>query len=379
MKIHVGKVLLSLILTSMLFLGCSSSPDSQKSDAAQAAKPKSVAAAVQYMEAHIGDAVLRGRQLKGYEFDFSYMQAMAGLTKWNGMLVFGVDRDEGNGRNTILKALTVDLAADGTSKPALEPAVKEFHDGVLAPPAEAREVYSDPAGGAGAYLYFSSRSGISSISHDGPGAALGKYGAKRLAIDPDGQSAYIFSNKIMAQGTLANGTFTPTRTFSTNGTSLVFSSLEDVAVGPDHRLYAAGKMKSDQSNVLHKIAIYTPDMNQVTMFGTDVPDYAPPRGRAFPRLAVTSKYIFSWKQADIFTLPAQLCLWTHDGAYLGQVVADKVFGEGWQPLEVTNWDENTLVIAAAKITNMKETKNPETGRTNTERTWTYGFFLLQLE
>jgi hypothetical protein len=362
----------------LLVTGCGTKDAAkQELPVVEAAKPK-------LLEAQIGGIKLTGRQLNGYEFTAEHAMALSGVTRWQDLIVFGAINDEAKGRNYLLKALKVNLEAYKEKKPELEPALQVFNQGILKPGPDKSISYSDPSS-SGQILYFGTKRGFASYQKEGVSPVNDAYGFVKLALDPDGQTAYAYSARLYAVGRLENGTLTPARKLTPGGITLGFSAIDALTVGPDHKLYAAGVLPNPKPQAAgvwpqseHKIGIFTPELKLVDLIGTGEPDVAKARGRVFAGLGVTSKFIFSWKQEDFFTKPAQLCVWDLQGAYQGQVSAEKVLGQGWQPVAVSSWDKDTLLLAAAKLTREEQVKLPEKGNTSTKREWTYRFFLVQL-
>ena len=64
---------------------------------------------------------------------------------------------------------------------------------------------------------------------------------------------------------------------------------------------------------------------------------------------------------------------------MGQASAATVLGEGWQPMEMTAWDADRLIVSAVRIQKEEENTNPENGQSYIKRTWEYGFFLVAIE
>ena len=384
LKCGSGSILASRVLQGaalallLLVTGCGTK------DAAKQGQPVVEAAKPELLEAQIGSIKLTGRQLKGYEFTAEHAMALSGVTRWQDLIVFGAINDEVKGRNYLLKALKVNLEAYKEKKPELEPALQVFNQGILKPGPDKSISDSDPSV-SGQILYFGTKRGFARYQKEGVSPVNDAYGFVKFALDPDGQTAYAYSGRLYAVGRLENGTLTPDRKLPSGGITLGFNSIDNMMVGPDHKLYVAGVLPNPKPQVAgvwpqseHKIGIFTPELKLVDLIGTGEPDVAKARGRVFAGLGVTSKFIFSWKQEDFFTKPAQLCVWDLQGHYQGQISAEQVLGPGWQPVAASSWDKDTLLLAAAKLTKEKQVKNPEKGNTSTEREWTYRFFLVQL-
>lgn len=371
-KSKLMKTLYKTLLFSMavLILGTSGAC---KGLAQEDSQPAAKTANTNMMEAQIGQVKVTGRHLQGCSFTFPNLMAMEGMTNWQGHIVFSVNNEAGNGKDKVLKALTMNLDGPQSGQTELETAMYIFDKGVLGPKENIIDSYFWPSTD-GTYLYFGTVHGFTDYKDNTMGPVNDLYGAVRLAIDPANKTtAYAYSSSIKAMGSLENGQFVRIKNFGSFGNNLGFTKINAVAVGQNHNVYAAGVMPEKDN----KIGIYTPDLRQLALVGTDGSDKSGGfRSRNFVDLAVTSHYIFSWKQEDSFTTTAQLCLWDLDGNYEGQVSAEQVLGEGWQPVAVTAWDDDSLLVAAAKLTGHEEKVNPESGNSYTDREWTYEFFLL---
>ena len=98
------------------------------------------------------------------------------------------------------------------------------------------------------------------------------------------------------------------------------------------------------------------------------------------RLAVTDKYLLSWRLVDPEKASALFYLWNTEGRYLGKVPADQILGSLWQPREVTVWENNTLIIAACKLTGQEQVELGTGAKVRKvdRQIWTWHLFFVQL-
>ncbi len=369
-----------IVVCSMFFAGGCSSAVQKTGETSSVLSYDTKNGPKELRQSRIGDVRISGLQLRGADFEFPYNTGLNGMTRWQDYLVYGVEGGAGNDRSTVLKALSVNLKATRAGQAALQPAETVFNKGVLQPADDGRPgSFYRPVADRQGYLYFTKYHGFCSYGKDKVQRENDDYGSLQLAIDPNGTAVYGWRGKLLVRGTLDQGALKVGERYQPHGASGAFLALSDVVIGKNHQLYMSGRLSAVGETVPHKIGIYTPDLKQLALVGTDGDDDASSRGRIFPRLALTSKYIFSWKTKDMFTEPAQLCLWTLEGTYVGQASAATVLGEGWQPMEMTAWDADRLIVSAVRIQKEEENTNPENGQSYIKRTWEYGFFLVAIE
>jgi len=151
--------------------------------------------------------------------------------------------------------------------------------------------------------------------------------------------------------------------------------------GGNNRLYVLGHLKKQNpANV--GIGIVSPELTLVRLAETAPKEitYDSNRPPLLHNLAVTDKYILSWKAPDKNTV-ANLYLWDTEGHYLGQAAAGQILGDGWQPEDAAVWEHNTLIVAACKLTGKKEVRLGEGAsvRMVEQYIWTWNLFLVQLD
>jgi len=367
----------TIICTLFIFLltaGCSQAQ--KKTDAPLATAPK--AEAETFLTAQAGPVTIKGKPLAGYSFTDYSPESICGMTRWQDKLVLSEYKACAKNQPILLRAFNLE-AKKGT----LTPAKAALHDGMLSPASLQEDAYTHPAADADGYLYFQTRKGFRSFKKVGVGPLDITYGQARLLIAEDGKTAYAVNKSLAAKGTLVNGLFTYAKNINPATVIPDFGMLRAGALGRggNNRLYILGHLKKQNpANV--GIGIVSPELTLERLAETAPKEitYDSNRPPLLHNLAVTDKYILSWKAPSKNTV-ANLYLWDTDGHYLGQAAAGQILGDGWQPEDAAVWEHNTLIVAACKLTDKKEVRLGEGAsvRMVEQYIWTWNLFLVQLD
>lgn len=373
-----------LILMSIFFLtGCEGNtasnvpaPSSQSKPApVEEEKPEPASPAAAIHVAHANNAILTCQRLEGHTLTSTTLNGILGMSRWKNKLIISNATKQNTHHQPYLEALNVDLNRNKVST-----ALELFQNGQLLAHEGDRYIY--PGTDQEGRLYFSHTQGFSFYKDNGLTPAGNIAGGPfQIIIAPSGTTAYAVKDKRLEQLQLKNGRLTSTKDLS-KPVLETFNSLNTLALGRDNNklVYVSGPVKSKSSDS-YKLGIYTHEFKPVKLTSTDKLDKRsseplPP----FEQLAITKKYILSWKFSFQPKIPAQFCLWNLEGTFLGNIRSDKVLGAGWQPVAVTNWDEKTLLMVGAKIIKQeKKTVGQGKGAHNVDAyTWEYGFFKIEV-
>ena len=364
--------IISILMLLLLATGCS-----QAETKSVTSKTPSPVNAKAVLTAKAGSVTLKGEQLDGYGFKDYQPESICGMTRWQDRLVVSEYNAYAKTQPILLRAFNLD-----TEKGSLTPAKDVLHNGILSPANVKEDAYTHPAADADGYLYFQTHKGFRSFKQVGVGPMDMTYGWARLVITEDGKTAYAVNKSLAAKGTLVNGLFTYAKNINSATVLPKFGILMDAVVGRggNNKLYVTGFLKN-QNSANTGIGILNPDLTFVKLADSAPQEksYDINRPPVLKGLAVTDKYIVSWKVPTKNTV-ANLYLWDTEGHYLGQIAADKVLGDGWNPTDAMVWEHNTLVVSACKLIGQDQVQ-VGTGaniRTMDRDLWTYSLFLVQL-
>lgn len=325
--------------------------------------------------AHANNAILTCQRLEGHPLTSTTLNGILGMTRWKNKLIISNATKQNTHHQPYLEALTIDLKHNKVST-----ALELFQNGQLLAHEDDRYIY--PEADQDGRLYFAHTKGFS-FYKDKELTTAGniKGGPFQLIISPSGTTGYAVKNKRLEQLQLKNGRLTSTKDLSKTVTE-TFNELNTLALGRDNNklIYVTGPLKNKSSDS-YKLGIYSQEFKSVKLTSTDKVDkmsseQLPP----FAQLAITQKYVLSWKFSFQPKIPAQFYLWTLEGTFLGNIKADKVLGTGWQPVAVTNWDNKTLLMVGAKIIKQekKTVGHGKGAHTIDSYIWEYGFFKIDV-
>ena len=367
----------SLWLLFLLFLtlGCAKSPTVQMGAGLEAPELDPLVPSANTLVSHLGSIIITSQRLDGRSLTSTSLEGVTGLTRWQDKLVFSNATETKQGHPPYLEALEVNFATSRVS-----PAMAVFTDGKLLPgPGEA---YTYPSADLSGYLYVGRSQSFASYKNQRWGARDTTFGGQvQILTAANGHSALVFKDFLRGRGELVDGRLTQTQPLEQTATA-AFNNINDVCLGRgiNPLIYVAGAEKS-KTNDTYKLGIYTPDMRLLKLTGSDKTDkFSGGPALPFPQLAVTDKYILSWKFSFQPRIPAQICLWNLDGRFLGSLSATKVLGEGWQPVTVTFWDDRTLILLGGRIINQEKRRVLEDNHFHDIQvyTWEYNFFRVDV-
>ncbi|MCH4157402.1 MAG: hypothetical protein LKF34_02230 [Acidaminococcaceae bacterium] len=364
-----------LVLCFCLTLGCAKSPTVQMGADLEAPELDPVLPAAGTIVSHLGNTIITSQRLEGRSLTFTNLDGVAGLTRWQDKLVFSNATGTAQGHQPYLEALDVNFATSRVS-----PATTVFQDGKLLPgPGES---YINPSADLSGYLYVGRSQSFASYKDQRWSARDTTFGGQvQILPAANGHTALVWKDYLRGRGELVEGRLTQTQPLTPAATSQ-FQNLQAVTLGrgTNPLIYVSGLIK-DQANDSYKLGIYTPDLKLLKITGTDKNDkFADGLDLPFPQLAVTDKYICSWKFSFQPRIPAQICLWNLDGRFLGSLSAAKVLGEGWQPIAVTSWDDRTLILLGGRITRQEKRRMLVDNHFHELQvyTWEYNFFRVDV-
>ena len=370
-------VFLALCVLSLFLLtsGCAKSPTIQMGADLDAPELDPALPTTGTVISHIRNTILSSQHLEGRSLTFTNLDGVPGLTRWQDKLVFSNATGKTQNQSPYLEALDVNFATGRVST-----ATAVFQDGKLLPgPGES---YTHPGADLSGYLYVGRAQSFASYKNqhwDFPDTTFG--GQVQILTSGNKHTALVFKDYLRGQGELADGRLMQTKPLGQTSTP-AFSSINAVCLGrgANPLIYVTGTEKS-AANDTYKLGVYTPDLRLLKLTGTDKPDkFIGGPALPFSQLAVTDKYILSWKFSFQPRIPAQICLWDLNGRFLGSLSAAKVLGEGWQPVAVTSWDDRTLILIGARLTHQDKQRVLEDNHFHEMQvyTWEYAFFRLDV-
>jgi hypothetical protein len=293
---------ISILILLLLMTGCSQAQN--KATPAVAASPPAKAKAV--LTAKAGSVTLKSEQLKGYSFKDYSPESIAGMTRWQDKLVVSENNAYAKTQPILLRTFDLDKE-NGT----LTPAKDVMHNGILSPATKQEDAYTHPSADKDGYLYFQTHKGFRSFKKVGVGPMDITYGWARILIAEDGKTAYAINKSLAAKGTLVNGLFVNAQNINSASVMPDFGILRATALGwnGNNRLYVAGVLKN-QNPANIGIGIFNPDLTLVTLAESapQEKNYDSNRPPALSGLAVTDKYVVSWKMPDKNTMwPICIC------------------------------------------------------------------------
>lgn len=298
------------------------------------------------LKTKVGAVDISSQKLAGYKFEAKTDKEIAGMTVYNGKLVYAAKQAK-EIRAVKINGGIAELATDTFDKGIL---VHKDNNKAL----EVARVAADKNG----YLYYDSSNKIYSYKDKKEQkAALGG----QLAIAPDGKTAYaFFPQTYFEKGELKDGKFINAKeSFLKQGEPKQgpLERIEDVKVGADGKVYALGV--SSMQDMKYNAAIFSADGKQLALLGEDKDNQ--PNTISFPKgLAITDKYVC----VMINGMPAGLGIWTQDGKFVGVAQAAAIFGKGYRAAAIGNWDKDSVIVAA---------------QTDKDKKYTYEFFEISLK